>query len=249
MLRARIVLVFFLAASVLLPACSEKLSRRTGLSDGDLLAGGERMLSRKKHSDAVEHFRLLLERYPNSPLAPRAQLSLADAYMRNEDNAEAEVAFDDFLRLYPANDNVPYALSRKGELLYRQVGDPRRDQTKTREAIRTYTLLLEKNPTGPYAALASARIAELRTRLARHEAQVVKHYLARKQYLSAETRAKRAIAEYPDTQELPSLLFMLAESLAQEGKPAEAAEVRNSLSEKFPEFGAKKPWFRQIWPN
>jgi len=241
MLRPCNVLALFLAASVLFPACSEKLSRRTGLADRELFSGGEQNLARKKHGNAVEYFRGLLERYPNSPLAPRAQLMLADAYMENGDEAEAEVAFDDFLRLYPANDNVPYALSRKGELLFRQVRDPRRDQTKTREAIRAYTLLLEKSPSGPYATSASARITELRNRLAEHEAQVVKHYLARKQYPSAETRATRAIAEYPGTQALPSLLALLAESLEREGKPAEAAEVRKSLSEKFPEFGAKNP--------
>lgn len=241
MLRPRDVLALLLAASVLLPACSEKLSRRTGLSDRDLFSGGEQNIARKKHGNAIENFRVLLERYPNSPLAPQAQLLLADAYMANEDEAEAEVAFEDFLRLYPANDNIPYALSRKGELLFRQVRDPRRDQTKTREAIRTYSLLLEKSRSGPYAASASARIAELRTRLAEHEAQVVKHYLARERYASAETRAKRAIAEYPGTRTLPSLLALLAESLERGGKPAEAAEVRKSLSEKFPESGAKKP--------
>lgn len=241
MLRPRNVLAVFLAACVLLPACSEKLSRRTGLTDRDLFSGGEQKLARKKLGGAIEHFRVLLERYPNSPLAARAQLSLADAYMENEDEAEAEVAFDDFLRLYPANDNVPYALFRKGELLYRQVRDPRRDQTRTREAIRTYTLLLEKSPSGPYAASASARIAELRNRLAEHEARVVTHYLARKRYFSAETRARRAIVEYPDAKTLPSLLALLAKSLEREGKLAEAAEVRKSLSEKFPESGAKKP--------
>lgn len=238
--RPRNVLAILLAAGFLLSACSEKLSRRTGLSERDMFAGGEQSLARKKHGDAIEHFRLLLERYPNSPLAPRAQLLLADAYMDNKDEAEAEVAFDDFLRLYPANDNVPYALSRKGDLLHRQIRDSRRDQTKTREAIRTYGLLLERDSSGPYAAAASARIAELRNRLAEHEMQVVTHYLARKQYASAETRAKRAIAEYTDTKTLPLLLSLLADALEREGNPAEAAEVRKSLAEKFPGFGDKR---------
>lgn len=241
MLRPRNVLLPLLAASLLIPACSDKLSRRTGLTDRDLFAGGSEYLARKKYETAIEHFQLLLERHPNSPLAPRAQLSLADAYMENEDEVEAEVAFDDFLRLYPANDNVPYALSRKGELLFRQVRDPRRDQTKTREAIRTYAQLLEKSPSGPFTASASARITDLRTRLAEHEARVVTHYLARRQYSSAETRARQAIADYPDTRTLPSLMALLADSLERGGKTSEAAEVRRSLAEKFPGFGAKKP--------
>ncbi|GAB4363365.1 MAG: hypothetical protein Kow00128_04010 [Deltaproteobacteria bacterium] len=237
MLRPSNVVALLLAAALLLPACLEKLSKRSGLTERDLFSGGELSLSRKKYGDAIEHFRLLLERFPNSPLAPGAQLLLADAYMENEDEAEAEVAFDDFLRLYPANDNVPYALSRKGELLFRQVRDPRRDQSRTRDAIRTYRLLLDRYPSTPFAASAAARIADLRNRLAEHETEVVRHYLARKRFDSAETRARRAVAEFSDTKSLPTLLALLAESLERHGKPAEAAEVRRSLSERFPAAG------------
>lgn len=220
-------------------ACSGKLSKQTGLTDSDLLARGEQKFAKKKYSAAIEHFQLLLERFPASPLAARAQLLLGDARMENKDDIEAEVAFDDFLRLYPASDNVAYALFRKGELLARQVGDPARDQTKTREAVKTFAQLLEKDPNGPYAARAGARIGELRARMAAHEERVVSHYLKRKKYDSAESRARRALAEYPDTKETPRLLELLAEALDGQGRKADAAGVRKSLAEKFPERGAK----------
>ncbi len=228
-----------IALLLLLSACSEKVSKQTGLTDADLLARGEQRLAQKKYRGAIEHFQSLLERFPASPLAARAQLLLGDARMDNKDDVEAEVAFDDFLRLYPASDNVPYALFRKGELLTRQVGDPARDQTKTVEAIQTVTLLREKDPNGPYAARAGARIGELRGRLAAHEERVVAHYLKRKQYDSAEARARRALSDYPDTKETPRLLSLLADALDRRGRKAEAAEVRKTLSEKFPERGAK----------
>ncbi len=224
---------------VLLSACSEKLSKQTGLTDTELLARGEQKFAARKYGAAIEHFQVLLERFPASPLAARAQLRLADARMENKDNIEAEVAFDDFLRLYPASDNVPYALFRKGELLSRQVGDPARDQTKTHEAAKAFTLLLEKDPNGPYAAKAREQVREMRARLAAHEERIVAYYLRRKQYVSAEARARRALADYPDTKETPRLLSLLADSLDRAGKKAEASEVRKSLSEKFPESGAK----------
>lgn len=236
MRRPRPFLAVVLAVGILLPACSEKVARQTGLSDRDLLARGEQALERKKYDRAIEHFQALLERFPTSPLAARGQLALADARMENGDAAEAEVAYDDFLRLYPSSDNVPYALHRKGELLFRQVKDPGRDQTKTREAIGTFSRLLERSPSGPYAAKASSRIAELRNRLAEHEARVVSHYLARRKYDSAEARAMRAIAAYPDARVVPNLLALLAEALEKGGKPSRAAEVRGSLAEKFPDF-------------
>jgi len=225
----------------LFPACSEKLAKQTGLTAQDLFARGQQKQVARKYKDAIEAYQLLLDRFPNSPLAGKAQLALANAKMDSKEDLEAEVAFDDFLRLYPADDNVPYALYRKGELLARQVADPGRDQSKTAEAIKALTLSREKSPTGPYAGKAASRIAELRNRLAEHENRVVSHYLGRKRYVSAEARARRALSEYPETAAVPSLLSSLAAALEKQGKKEEAAAIRKTLSEKFPSLGKKKP--------
>jgi outer membrane protein assembly factor BamD len=240
MRRTLYLLAILTAAATVFLSCSEKLSKQTGLSAQDLYSRGQQKMAKKKYDSAIEHFQVLLERFPTSPLAPRTQLALADAYMDNKDNVEAEVGYDDFLRLYPASDNVPYALYRKGELLFRQRGDPGRDQTKTIEAIRTYRLLLEKYPSDPRAAAAARRIAELRNLLAENEVVVVSHYLTRKKLESAEARARRAVADYPDTASLPTLMSLLAQALDRQGKKEEAAEVRKSLEEKFPGGGGKK---------
>jgi len=222
-------------------ACTEKLAKQTGLTAPDLFARGRQKFEARKYDDAIEAFQVLLERFPNSPLAAKAQLGLADARMNNKDNIEAEVAFDDFLRLYPADDNVVYALYRKGELLARQAADPGRDQTRTRDAIKAFTQVLERSPQGTYSRTAAARIGELRNRLAENEKRVVAHYIGRKHFAGAEARARRAISEYPDTAAAPSLLSFLAEALDKQGKKAEAAEVRKSIAEKFPAPGGKKP--------
>lgn len=240
MRRTLHLLAILTAAALVLLSCSEKLSKQSGLSAQDLFSRGQQKMAKKKYDSAIEHFQVLLERFPTSPLAPRAQLALADAHMENKDDVEAEVGYDDFLRLYPASDNVPYALYQKGELLFRQRGKPGRDQTKTVEAIRTFRLLLEKSPSDPHAAAAARRIAELRNLLAEHEVAVVSHYLARKKYESAEARARRAVADYTDTTSLPTLMSLLAQALDRQGKKEEAAEVRKSLREKFPGGGDKK---------
>ncbi len=236
----RHLLAILCAAVLLLPSCTEKLSKRKGLTDTNLYSGGQQKLAKKKYGDAIEHFQVLLERFPTSALAAPAQLALADARMENGDDLEAEIAYDDFLRLYPASDNVPYALFRKGELLSRQAGKPGRDQTKTLEALRTYKLLLEKSPSSPYAGRAAGRIGELRNRLAEHEVRVVSHYLTRKKYDSAEARARRVMTDYSDTAAVPALMSLLAEALERGGKKEEAAEVRRSLREKYPAAGEKR---------
>jgi outer membrane assembly lipoprotein YfiO len=161
--------------------------------------------------------------------------------MENKEDIEAEVAYDDFIRLYPADDNIPYALYRKGEVLARQAPEPGRDQSKTLEAVKAFTTAREKSPNGPHAESASAKIRELRNRLAAHENQVVSHYVRRKHYESAEARARRALLDYPDTAATSSLLSLLATALEKQGKKQEAGDIRRSLAEKFPATGGRKP--------
>lgn len=236
---------FFLATGATLillfsSGCSEKLSRQTGLTDADLFARGQKQAEQKKYGAASEAFQILLERFPSSQLAARAQFGLASNRMANKQEIEAEVAFDDFLRLYPADPKIPDALLLKGDLLARQALPPGRDQGKTREAIKAYTLFLEREPNSPRAREASGKIRELRNRLALHEATVVNHFLSRKLYDSAEARARRAVAAYADVPAAPTLLSLLAQALEKQGKRDEAETYRKTLAEKYPEHGGKK---------
>ena len=240
--KARRALAPWVALLLLLlsTGCSEKLSRQTGLTDADLFARGEKQAERKKYGDASEAFQVLLERFPTSPLAARAQFGLATNRMANKDEIEAEVAFDDFLRLYPADPKIPDALIMKGDLLSRQVLLPGRDQAKTREAIKAYTLFLEREPGTPRAREVSGKIFVLRNRLALHEANVVKYFLARKMYDSAEARARWAVAAYQDVPAGATLLTLLVQALEKQGKGAEAVTFRKTLAEKPTEHGGKK---------
>jgi outer membrane assembly lipoprotein YfiO len=220
--------------------CSEKLSRQTGLTDDDLFARGQKFAEQKKYKPASEAFQLLLERFPTSPFAAKAQFGLATNRMAAKEDIEAEVAFDDFLRLYPADPKIPDALFMKGDLLSRQVLAPGRDQGKTRDAIKAYTLFLEKESGTPRAREVSGKILELRNRLAVHEANTVQFYLTRKKYESAEARARSAIATYPDVPATPLLLSQLVQALEKQGFKEDAAAVKISLAEKYPDSAGKK---------
>ncbi len=220
--------------------CSEKLSRQAGITDADLFARGQKQAEQKKYKAASEAFQILLERFPTSPLAAQAQFGLASSRMANKEEIEADAAFDDFLRLYPADPKVPDALFLKATLLSRQVLPPGRDQGKTLEAIKAYTLFLEREPGSPRAREASGKIRELRNRLALHEAAVVNHFLSRKLFDSAEARARRAVAAYPDVPAAPTLLSLLSQALEKQGKREEAQTIRKMLAEKHPGHGGKK---------
>jgi outer membrane protein assembly factor BamD len=236
---------FFLATGMALilffsSGCSDKLSKQTGLTDADLFSRGQKAAEQKKYKAASEAFQLLIERFPTSPLAARAQFGLASNRMAGKEEVEAEVAFDDFLRLYPADPKIPDALLMKGDLLSRQVLAPGRDQVKTVEAIKAYKLFLEKEPGTPRGREISGKILELRNRLAMHESTVVKYFLTRKMYDSAEARARRAVVTYQDVPVATTLLTQLVQSLDKQGKKTEAETFRKTLAEKYTEGGGKK---------
>jgi TolA-binding protein len=69
---------------------------------------------------------------------------------------------------------------------------------------------------------------------------VVNHFLSRKRYDSAEARARRAVAAYPDVPAAPTLLSLLAQALEKQGKRDEAETIRKTLAGKYPEHGRKK---------
>lgn len=242
MLRPRHLPVFGAICLILLFAgCAGKLARQKGLTDADLFSRGQRSFAEKSYGKAIEAFQLLLERFPNSPLAGKAQLGLAEARLENRDDVEAETAYDDFLRLNPSDENVPYALYRKGVALARQSGKAGRDMTKAQEAVKALELAVAKNPRGPYAEKATGEMRKVKTILAESEVLVISHYMKRKLYDSAEVRARRAVAAYGETPVLPRLLTLLADALEKQGKKEEAGTVRRRAAEKSPAAGGKTP--------
>jgi outer membrane protein assembly factor BamD (BamD/ComL family) len=69
---------------------------------------------------------------------------------------------------------------------------------------------------------------------------VVKFFLTRKMYDSAEARARWAVAAYPDAPATPALLAQLVQALEKQGKRGEAETFRKTLEEKYPGRGGKK---------
>ena len=183
------------------------------------------MEQRKKYEAAAEAFQLLIERYPNSPLAPQGQFGLASNLMKIKKNMEAEVAFDDFMRLYPADPKVTDALLLKGDLLHQQIRSPGRSQDKTRESIETYKLFLEREKDTPRTEEAISKIRKLRNHLFLHEETIVSHLLSSKKYESAELRAKRVLEEYPDVTQTVKMQSMLGKALKKQGKNDDAGQA------------------------
>ncbi|MGQ9812827.1 MAG: outer membrane protein assembly factor BamD [Dissulfurimicrobium sp.] len=151
------------------------------------------------YSMASERFQRIKDQYPFSPYATLAELHIADCKFYENEYEEAISLYEEFEKLHPNNEAIPYVIYQKGRCYHRLMSTPDRDQTNTRKLIETYGRLLNRYPDSPYSFEAKRRLAEAREMLAEHELIVSHWYIRTKQYAQAKMRLERAIELYPDT--------------------------------------------------
>lgn len=149
------------------------------------------------HQKAIDTFQEVIDNYPYSDYAVRAELKIADAYFADERYEEALSYYQDFPELHPTHERVPYTLLRAALCHYERVRAPERDQRPTREAIAKLEQLMSDHPYTPEAERAETLWRELRTRLGRSVLGVADFYMEREEYQSAADRYRSVLNEFP----------------------------------------------------
>lgn len=208
-------------------------------SDQLIWEEGQKAFDKKLWDNARQHFKRIIDGFPQSEYGPAARVALGDAYFREGGTANyilAVSAYRDFLTLYPSHARADYAQFQVGEGFSKQMNPADRDQTPTHKALEEYQRLLELYPQSSYAEQARQRVAECRQRLARHEFMVGWFYQRTRQLCRAAiARFETVLAEYPDYPQTDEVLLRLAECLAQSGRGAEALPQLARLLQDYPQ--------------
>ncbi len=162
---------------------------------------GTEAMRAKKYGKALESFQKLKERYPYSKYAILAELKIGDAHFYKKNYEEAALAYEEFVRLHPRNEVIPYVLYQLGMSQYLISPSMDRDQDQTRKAMETFQRLIEVYPGTEYAAKAKAQILECEKRIAAHEFRIARMYYRMGKYRAAEQRLTRLQEEYPQAVE------------------------------------------------
>jgi len=208
-------------------------------SAGDQDADEPRMLAREaqelmaadNYKDAAALWQQLKDQYPYSEYAVLGELKLGDALFLQEKFIEALAAYEDFERLYPENQAVPYAIYQQGMCFYSRMQGIDRDQTPTIQTIQTMARLVDMYPSSRYAGMAQARIAEAQNNLAGHEFYVGEFYFRRKDYQAAMNRYLGLLQYYPDSGYHQRALNRIAEyrQLVSDGVVPEDVNLREAI--------------------
>lgn len=222
---------FLLSSGLLSSGCSlfgssdkdegKKIIAAPTIPEEELLEDALKAYDRGLFSVANQRFTELRDGYPGSYYSVLAELKIADATFYSGDYAPAQIAYEEFARVHPAHEAIPYVRYQIGRCNIEQYKDESRDQTPLNNAIKGFKELIEKYPSSEYALLARREINRARELIAEHEAFVAKFYLKQGMLKSSANRLKVLKEEYPDSYAARNVKGELAEEYAEQAGEAE----------------------------
>ena len=168
---------------------------------------------------AVERYKKFLDQHPFDARAEEAELKIAQSHYASGRYAEAIAAFGDFERMHPTSPELPSVEYHLGMSYLAQASTADRDQQAHTNALTYFRNLADRFPNSPWAEKARLRVVECREALAKHEADIAKYYLQRKNLKAAEARLRGLLTEYPETDATAEALSMFADAYAAREEP------------------------------
>lgn len=163
-----------------------------------LAVEGMEKMRQKDYDDALKAFQKLKEQYPYSKYAILAELKIGDAHFHKREYAEAAIAYEEFARLHPRNEVIPYVLYQIGMSHFLSFSTIDRDQGETQRAMEAFQRVIQAFPETQYAKKAEVQLFECQKRLVAHEFYVGRFYFRQKRYRSAKERLEKISRSYPE---------------------------------------------------
>ncbi|MCX7770314.1 MAG: outer membrane protein assembly factor BamD [Proteobacteria bacterium] len=194
----------------------------------------------KDYLTSIESYKKVKELFPEHPLSQIAQLEIAETYFNSEQYDEAVMAYDEFVKLYPGNINVPYARFKEALCYFNQMSNADRDQSMTRKAVEKLEKFIKDFSDTPYAVKAHNYLKLARKRLAEQEIFIANFYMKSGRYRAAERRYMHVLKFFADVEIQESALIGLYNLYKITGETTKAQEIKNTLEFFFPNSVLKK---------
>ena len=164
-----------------------------------LYQDGMDYFDRGRYARAISFFRELRDEYPFSKEAEAAELKIAEAYYLNEEYAEADETYKNYLTFQPTGRHTHFVKYRLGRVNLDQFTGIDRDLEKVKAAKRYFESVIKDHPDSEHVPDSRKKLTETRAHLAEREVYVGNFYLKEKKYRSARERFENVLRDYPDT--------------------------------------------------
>jgi outer membrane protein assembly factor BamD len=239
-----------LALSAGLAGCSwlpkdTEIDATSKMSPREIYDDAKSEMNAGRYGNAVKLLSKLEARYPFGSWAQQAQLDTAYAHYREGDRAQALVAVERYVRLYPTSAQMDYAYYLKGLInfnedqgLVAKLGDQdlsERDQRSARESFEAFKQVITRFPDSKYAEDSRARMRYLLNAMAGGEVHIARYYYIRGAYIAAVNRAQGVVKQYQTSPAVEEALFIMMQGYEKLGLDVQRADAERVLRANFPD--------------
>ena len=249
-LRA-ISLAFFLAASatiLLLSGCAGSDGQKDDTdiwSETKLYSEATDKLNDADFAKCGKYFDKLEARFPFGPYSQQAQINAAYCYWKAQEQAQALVAIDRFLKLHQGSPSLDYAYYLKGLITFNDdlgwlgkfTGQDlsERDPKASKEAFESFKVVVERFPDSKYAPDSLDRMRYIVNSLAESDVMIARFYYQRGAYLASANRAQLVIRDYDRAPAVEEALYLLVKSYEKLEMPDLSSDALRVLQLNFPD--------------
>jgi len=193
-------LVLLAAACGTLCTCSSKeVIDRKGLTSTQHYDVAKGLLDKEDYLRAINEFKIVLRRYPDSQVGDQTLFGLAQAYYFNKDYTDAVYELRRFMRDYPKSPLMEDAQYYLSLCFLKQSRIAVLDQEETKLAIDELKNYLNEYPQGKYRDDVKKAIGTCREKLAEKNFKNARLYFRLKDYQAAVIYCQSVIDKFPDT--------------------------------------------------
>jgi len=241
-------LLAFLIALLLLSGCAGSDGQKDDTdiwSEAKLYSEATDKLNEGDFAKCGKYFDKLEARFPFGPYSQQAQINAAYCYWKAQEQAQALVAIDRFIKLHQGSPNLDYAYYLKGLITFNDdlgwlgkfTGQDlsERDPKAAKEAFESFKTVVERFPNSKYAPDALDRMRYIVNSLAQADVLVARYYYQRGAYLASANRAQLVIRDYDRAPAVEEALYILYRSYQNLGMTELANDTARVFKLNFPD--------------
>ncbi|MBI5486073.1 MAG: outer membrane protein assembly factor BamD [Deltaproteobacteria bacterium] len=193
--------------------------------------------------EAEKYFEQVMQQFPYTRAATLSRLRLADCDFEAGNFRAAATGYQTFMDRYPADDEVGYAMFRRGLSFFKLIPESwfimpasyTRDRAPTKDALRELRNFLDRYPDSEYAPEAQERVRDCLAELARGELSVAEFYLGQDEPVAAALRARTVLREYGESGLAPEALLLMGRIALDAGQREAAQSYFALLVTRYPD--------------
>jgi len=242
-----LLLGFALVATLFMSGCASDGNKdeTDGWSETKLYSEATETLKSNDFAKCGTYFEKLEARFPFGPYSQQAQINAAYCYWKANEQAQALVAVDRFIKLHQGSPNLDYAFYLKGLITFNDdlgflgkfTGQDlsERDPKAAREAFEAFKVVVDRFPNSKYAPDALDRMRYIVNSLAEADVIVARYYFQRGAYLAAANRAQLVLKDYDRAPAVEEALYILIKSYERLGMTDLSTDAIRVFNLNFPD--------------